>query len=63
MALSPQRLLAEGLGRRLELAAVDEDLAFGADEQHAAAVAVDHLDAVGVEVAHAASWPSGPRAG
>ena len=49
-----QRLLAELRGRRRELAPVDQDLALAADEEHAAAIAVDHLDAVGVEIAHAA---------
>ena len=49
-----QRFFAQGCGGGLELAAVHQDLALGADEQHAAAVAVDHLHAVGVEVAHAA---------
>src|SRR5437762_12188654 len=46
-----ERFVADALGRRFKFAAVDQNFALGPNKQNAAAVAVQHLDAVGIKVA------------
>src|SRR5262249_46344341 len=49
-SISRERFLADRFWGRLKLATVYKDFTLGADEQHAAAVAVEHLHAIRIEV-------------
>src|SRR5881628_2846508 len=48
-----KRFFPQGFGSGFKLPAVDQDFSFGSDEENAAAVAVNHLDAIGVQIADA----------
>src|SRR5438132_8794652 len=48
-----QRLFAKRCRSGFELPAVDEDLSFTTNKENAAAIAVKHLDPVGINVAEA----------